>query len=99
MNFKSISYFLGLFCFPISFLSFINILYSSYFDYFLSLESYFTTLLASLIFGVIFLYYGKNSQKKIDFIEQIFLIIVVYLLTALLITIPFYFSNNQVLIN
>ena len=96
MNFKSISYFLGLFCFPISFLSFINILYSSYFDYFLSLESYFTTLLASLIFGVIFLYYGKNSQKKIDFIEQIFLIIVVYLLTALLITIPFYFSNNQV---
>ena len=94
MNFKSISYFLGLFCFPISFLSFINILYSSYFDYFLSLESYFTTLLVSLIFGVIFLYNEKNSQKKIDFIEQIFLIIVVYLLTAFLITIPFYFRNN-----
>ncbi len=96
MNFKSISYFLGLFCFPISFLSFINILYSSYFDYFLSLNSYFTTLLTSLMLGAIFLYYGKGSQKKIDFIEQLFLIIAVYLLTALLITIPFYFSNNQV---
>ena len=95
MNFKSISYFLGLFCFPISFLSFINILYSSYFDYFLSIDSYFTTLFTSLIFGVGFLYYGKNSQKKIDFIEQLFLIIAVYSFTALLISIPFYFSNNQ----
>ena len=96
MNIKGISYFLGLFCFPISFLSFINILYSSYFDYFLSIDSYFTTLLTSLIFGVGFIYYGKNSQKKIDFIEQLFLIIAVYLFTALLISIPFYFSNNQV---
>ena len=96
MNFKSISYFLGLFCFPISFLSFINILYSSYFDYFLSIDSYFTTLVTSLIFGVGFIYYGKNFQKKIDFIEQLFLIIAVYLFTALLISIPFYFSNNQV---
>jgi len=42
------------------------------------------------------LYYGKNSEKKIDFIEQLFLIISVYLLTAALIAIPFYLSNNQV---
>ena len=96
MNFKSISYFLGLFCFPISFLSFVNILYSSYFDYFLSIDSYFTTLLVSLIVGYGCLYYGKDSQKKINYIEQIFLIIIVYFLTALLISIPFYLSNNQV---
>jgi trk system potassium uptake protein TrkH len=97
MNFRSISYFLGLFCFPISFLAFINILYSSYFDYFLSIESYFTTLTISTIFGVGFWYFGKDSQKKkINFIEQLFLIITVYLLTAFLISIPFYLSNNQV---
>ena len=96
MNFKSISYFLGLFCFPISFLSFVNILYSSYFDYFLSIDAYFTTLLISLIVGYGLLYYGKNSQKKINYIEQILLIILVYFLTALLISIPFYLSNNQV---
>ena len=96
MNFKSISYFLGLFCFPISFLSFVNILYSSYFDYFLSIDAYFTTLLISLIVGYGFLYYGRNSQKKINYIEQILLIIIVYFLTALLISIPFYLSNNQV---
>jgi len=96
MNFKSISYFLGLFCFPISFLSFVNILYSSYFDYFLSIDAYFTTLLISLIVGYGLLYYGKDSQKKINYIEQILLIILVYFLTALLISIPFYLSNNQV---
>ncbi|MDC1130668.1 hypothetical protein OAS59_02085 [Pelagibacteraceae bacterium] len=89
MNIKSISYFLGLFCFPISFLAFVNILYSSYFDYFLSIDSYFTTLVISLITGSALLYHGKNSQKKINFIEQLVLIILVYFLTAFLISIPF----------
>jgi len=97
MNFRAISYYLGLFCFPISFLAFINILYSSYFDYFLSINSYITTFLISLLFGAGLLYYGKNSSKKINFFEQIFLIIIVYLLTAFLISIPFYLSNNQVI--
>ena len=96
MNFKSISYFLGLFCLPISFLSFVNILYSSYFDYFLSIDAYFTTLIISLIVGYGLLYYGRDSQKKINYIEQILLIIIVYFLTALLISIPFYLSTNQV---
>ena len=96
MNFKNISYFLGLFCLPISFLSFVNILYSSYFDYFLSIDSYFATLLVSLGVGAGLLFYGKRSKKKINFLEQLFLIIFVYFLTALLIAIPFYLSNNQV---
>jgi trk system potassium uptake protein len=96
MNFKNISYFLSLFCFPLSFLAFINILYSSYFDYFLSIDAYFTTLFISLIIGLGLLYYGKDSEKKINFIEQLFLIIAVYLLTAALTAIPFYLTNNQV---
>ena len=96
MNLKRIGYLLGLFCFPISFLSFINILYSSYFDYFLSIDAYFTTLLFSLSIGIGLLYFGKNSIKAISFIEQLFLIISVYFLTAILIAIPFYLSNYQV---
>ena len=96
MNFRSISYFLGLFCFPISLLAFINILYSSYFDYFLSIDTYFSTLFLSLFFGGSFLYYGKNYRRKINFIEQLFLIILVYLVAAFLIAIPFYLSNYQV---
>ena len=63
MNYKSISFYLSLFCFPISFLAFINILYASYFDYFLSLDTYVSTLIISLFTGFALFYYGKNSKK------------------------------------
>ena len=96
MNFKGISFYLSLFCFPISILAFINILYASYFDYFLSIDTYFTTLLVSLAFGTGLLYYGKNSSKNVNFIEQLILVISSYFLTSLLIAIPFYLSNYQV---
>ncbi len=96
MNLKSISYYLGLFCFPISILAFINILYSSYFDYFLSINSYFITLVFSLIFGSGFLFLGKKSKKRINFIEQLLLVVLVYLVTSFFISIPFYLSNYQV---
>ena len=96
MNFKRISFYLSLFCFPISFLSFINILYASYFDYFLSINTYFITLVFSLLIGLSFFYYGKESQKNINFIEQLILIICTYILTSFLISIPFYLSNYQV---
>ncbi len=96
MNFKRIIYYLGLFCFPVSILSFINILYSSYFDYFLSINSYVTTLIVSFIIGLVFVFLGKKSEKKINFIEQLLLIILVYLLISLLLALPFYLSNYQV---
>ena len=96
MNFRRISFYLSLFCFPVSILSFINILYASYFDYFLSIETYFTTLVVSLILGLGLLYYGRKSSKFINFIEQLILIIFVYILTSFLISIPFYLSNYQV---
>ncbi len=96
MNLKRISYYLGLFCFPISFLSFINILYSSYFDYFLSINSYVITLAISFLIGSILLFIGKKSEKKINFIDQLILIILVYLVTSSFIALPFYLSNYQV---
>ncbi len=96
MNFKRISYYLGLFCFPISILSFINILYSSYFDYFLSINSYVVTLIVSFITGLVLLFFGKKSEKKINFIEQLLLIILVYLLVSFFVSLPFYLSNYQV---
>ncbi len=96
MNFKSISFYLSLFCFPISFLAFVNILYASYFDFFLSIDTYFTTLLISLSVGLGLLYYGRNSKKNINFIEQLILVISSYFITAILIAIPFYLSNYQV---
>ena len=96
MNYKSISFYIGLFCFPISLLAFVNILYSAYFDFFLSIETYFITLILSLFIGISLLLTGKKSNKKLNFIEQLILIILVYLLIGLLISIPFYLSNLQV---
>ncbi len=95
MNFKSISFYLSFFCFPITFLSFINILYSSYFDFFLSIESYFITLVISLIFGLGLYYYGRYASKKLNYVEQLILILFVYLIIGFFISIPFYLSNFQ----
>ena len=96
MNFKGISFYLSFFCFPISILAFINILYSSYFDYFLSINSYLITLIISLVIGLALLFVSKKSDKKINFIEQLLLIILVYLLISSFIALPFYLSNYQV---
>jgi trk system potassium uptake protein TrkH len=96
MNIRGIIYYLGFFCFPISILSLVNILYASYFDYFLSIDAYFTTLLISLILGSGLLFLNKKAEKKINFIEQLVLIIFVYLLISFLISLPFYLSNYQV---
>ena len=96
MNIKRLAYYLSFFCFPIIFFSFLNILYSSYFDYFLSLESYTVTLFVSLLIGFILYFFGKNSEKKISFLEKIILIILVYLLTSFLFSIPYYLSNYQI---
>ncbi len=95
MNLKSISFYLSLFCFPISFLAFINILYASYFDYLLNIDTYFSTLIVSLLIGLGLFYHGRKSKKNINFIDQLILIITSYFLTAILIAIPFFLSNYQ----
>jgi|TARA_B110000211_G_C14090467_1_gene558738 trk system potassium uptake protein len=96
MNIKGIIYYLSLFCFPISVLAFLNILYSSYSDYFLNIESYTGSLFVSLILGIIFYFIGRNSTKQINFQEQLILIVLIYLTSSALISIPFYFSNYQI---
>jgi trk system potassium uptake protein TrkH len=92
MNFKGIFYYLGLSCWPVSILSFLNILYCSYFDHYLNLDSYVITLVTSLIFALFFYIISKNAEKNIKFQEQILLIFIVYFFISLLISIPYYFS-------
>ena len=96
MNYKSILFFLGLFLFPLSGLSFINILYSTYFDYFLSIESYTLTFFLTLLAGSALCFYFKNTEKKLSFYDQLLLIILVYIFSALFISLPYYFSNYQI---
>ncbi len=96
MNFKSISYYLSLFCFPITILSFVNILYASYFDYFLSIKSYFAALLISFVMAIGLFLLGNKNEKKINFIDKLILILLVYLFNGFLISIPFYLSSLNI---
>jgi trk system potassium uptake protein TrkH len=96
MNFKGISYYLGLSCWPISILSFFNILYCSYFDHYLNLDSYLLTLFISLICAFSFYLISKNAEKNIKFYEQLILIFIVYFFISLLISIPYFFSYYQI---
>jgi trk system potassium uptake protein len=96
MNFKGISYYLGLSCWPVAILSFVNILYSSYFDHYLNLNSYLLSLFISLFFAISFYLISKEADKNIKFYEQLFLVLIVYLFTSLLISIPYYFSYYQI---
>ena len=96
MNFKGIAYYIGLSCWPISLLSFASILYSSYFDHYLNLNSYLLTLFISSFFALLFYFISKNADKNIKFHEQLFLILIVYFFVSLLISIPYYFSYYQI---
>ena len=96
MNFRGISYYLGLSCWPVSALSFVNILYSSYFDHYLNLNSYLLTLFISLFFAFFLNFISKRADKNINFYEQLFLIFIVYFFVSLLISIPYYFSYYQI---
>ena len=95
MNFRGISYYLGLSCYPITFLSFFNILYSSYFDHYLNLDSYILTLVISFLSGSALYFFSKSGEKNIKFYEKLILIFLIYLLVSLLISIPYYFSSYQ----
>ena len=95
MNFRGIAYYLGLSCYPITFLSFFNILYSSYFDHYLNLDSYILTLFISFLIGTCLYLFSKQGEKNIKFYEKLVLISVVYILVSLLISIPYYYSSYQ----
>ena len=93
MRIKSCLYFLGIGCFPMSFLALLNIFYSLHFDNFSNINSYTATLFLSLITGFIFFKIGKNFKDDITAYEQIFLVLLVYFLISFFYSIPFYFGD------
>ena len=95
MNIRGLSYYLGLSCYPVTLLSFFNVLYSSYFDHYLNLDSYILTLVTSFLVGLGLHSFSKNSEKNIKFYEKLVLIFLIYFLISLLISIPYYFGNYQ----
>ncbi len=83
--------YLSFFCWIISILSFFNIIYSYYFNYYLNLNTYVITLILSFLLGLFF-YFKKDLQKKNTIFQKIVMVLLGYFLFPLLISIPFYFS-------
>ena len=92
---KYLSFFLGL----VSILSFFNIIYSYYFNLYLNLNTYYFSLICSLVIGISF-YKIKNIEKKPTIFEKILTVLLGYLLIPVILALPFYFSiYNLTLLN
>ena len=50
----------------------------------------------SLILGLGFYFLGKKTDRKINFIDQLILVVLVYITLGFLISIPFYLGNLQI---
>ena len=96
MKIKPCLYYLGLSCFPISFMSLINIFYSFYFNYLENINSYALVLLLSLFVGLVFFYIGRKEHEVIGIYEQLLLIFLIYFSISLFVLLPFYFSDYGV---
>jgi len=92
MNYKGILFFLGIYSLFVSFFSFLNILYSIYFNFILDLNSYIISLIISLSVGTIFCLQGRKYSKNISLSDQIVLIILSFIFIPLLICIPYFLS-------
>ena len=82
----------GSFLLLISLLSFVNIIYSYYFNLYLNVSSYLPTLISSLCLGLILVFYKSFNLKKITIYQKIFTVVLGYLLLPILISFPYYFS-------
>ncbi len=88
---KSSLMYVCIFSLLISIFSFLNIIYSNYFNLYLNIDSFVYSLISSLIFGLCFLIKKKNDFK-ITIYEKITTVILGYLILPVFISIPFYFS-------
>ena len=84
---KYLSFFFAL----VSAFSFFNIIYSYYFNFFLNLNTYYISLISSLLISILF-YKLKTNLNKPSIFEKILTVILGYILLPLILSIPFYFS-------
>ncbi len=84
---KYLSFFFAL----ISLLSFFNIIYSYYLNFYLNLNTYYYCLISSICLSVLF-FKIKSREKKFSIFDKILTVFFGYLLIPLVLSIPFYFS-------
>jgi trk system potassium uptake protein TrkH len=75
----------------VSIFSFLNIIYSYYFNLYLNLNTYYISLFSSLFIALIF-YKVKETAKKPSIFEKILTVFLGYILLPLILSLPFYFS-------
>tara|TARA_Y100001970_G_scaffold110843_1_gene138364 strand:- start:1663 stop:3069 length:1407 start_codon:yes stop_codon:yes gene_type:complete len=83
--------YLSFFLILISFLSFINIAYSYYFNLYLNIDTYFYTLLISLALGIIFIIIRKKNFK-VNIYNKIITVLAGYFILPLIISLPYFLS-------
>ena len=82
---------LSFFFILISILSFFNIIYSYYLNLYLNLNTYYLSLISSLVVSILF-YNIKLPKKKPNIYNKILTVFLGYILLPLILSIPFYFS-------
>ena len=87
LHIRYLSFFFGL----ISILSFFNIIYSYYLNLYLNLDTYYLSLITSLIISILF-YKIKTPEKKPNIYNKILTVFLGYVLLPLILSTPFYFS-------
>ena len=83
--------YLSFFFILISILSFFNIIYSYYLNLYLNLNTYYLSLISSLVVSILF-YNIKLPKKKPNIYNKILTVFLGYILLPLILSIPFYFS-------
>ena len=87
LRIRYLSFFFGL----ISLLSFFNVIYSYYLNLYLNLNTYYISLITSLIIAIIFFKFEKTKNKTSIF-DKILTVFFGYLIIPLILALPFYFS-------
>ncbi len=83
--------YIGCFFLLISIFSFLNIIYSYYFNLYLNIDAYIYSLILSLIIGLS-LFFKKKNDNKISIYEKIIIVLIGYITIPILISVPYYLS-------
>ena len=83
--------YLSFFFIIVTILSFLNIIYSYYFNLYLNLNTYYFSLFSSLFISLMF-YKVKEPDKKPSVFEKILTVFLGYILIPIVLSLPFYFS-------
>ena len=88
--------YIGSFLLLLGIFSFFNIIYSYYFNIFLNLDIYTYIFVITSILGIFAIFFKKIKYKKIFIYEKILTVLFGYLFFPLIISMPFYFSINNI---